>query len=155
MQGSDKLVKGLSAQQLEDWLDQAGIRHERCGDCDGYHFAELEAMVEGMECRLFFEQDVILISTEMEIRPAAILPAVAETARLNMEFTNLKIFVDLNDQTMPHLVMGDTLSLRAGLTFEQLLNFIQETLNTTQLVIEDCQRMGYLYSDEQEPDTLH
>ncbi|MFP8966196.1 YbjN domain-containing protein [Pokkaliibacter sp. CJK22405] len=155
MHEAEKLVRELTPDQLEQWLEQAGIRTERCGDCDGYHFAELEAMIEGMECRLFLEEGALLMTSEIEIRPAAILPAVAEMARLNIEYSNIKIFVDLNDNAMPHLVMGDTISWRAGMNFEQFITFVQETLNGIQLVIEECGRLGYFLLEEDEPEMMH
>lgn len=153
-------VVSPDAEQVTRWLEQANIQHYICDQCHGLHLAELQSREGVVDARLFVEEDGVLLSTELEVRPAAIFAVQAELTRLNMEFPSLKLFVDINDDSMPRLVGCDLLLGRRGVTFEQFIYFVQATVDATVQLLEDCQQANWLFWPEDEvpptdPTALH
>lgn len=147
------------AAQVERWLRQAGIHHYICDQCHGLHLSELQGRDGVLDSRLFVEEDGLLLSTELEIRPGSLLMMLSEIPRLNMAWPTLKIFIDVNDDALPRLVACDLLLGRAGVTFEQFIHFMQANVDATAQLIEECQQMGCLFGPEDETppgrDALH
>lgn len=138
------------ATQVERWLRQAGIHHYICDQCHGLHLSELQGRDGVLDSRLFVEEDGLLLSTELEIRPGSLLMLLGEVARLNMAWPTLKVFLDVNDDALPRLVACDLLLGRAGVTFEQFIHFVQANVDATAQLIEECQQMGCLFGPEDE-----
>lgn len=138
------------ADQVERWLRQAGIQHYICEQCHGLHLSELQGREGVLDSRLFAEEDGILLSTEVEIRPGSLLAMLAELPRMNMAWPNLKIFVDVTDDSLPRLVACNLLLSRVGVTFEQFLHFVQINVDATAQWLDECQQLGCLYGPEEE-----
>lgn len=147
------------AAQAERWLRQAGIHHYICDQCHGLHLSELQEREGVLDSRMFVEEDGILLTTEVEIRPASLLRMLSEISRLNMAWPTLKIFIDLNDDALPRLVACDLLLGRAGVSFEQFLHFTQANVDATAQLLEECQQLDCLFGPEDESlperDALH
>lgn len=140
------------ADQVGRWLRQANIQHYICDQCHGLHISELQGRDGVLDSRLFVEEDGLLISTELEIRPSALLYLSGELGRLNMLFPSLKLFLDVNDDNLPRLVACDLLLGRVGVTFEQFLNFVQVGVDATVQLLQEMQQMDVLYQGEPEDD---
>lgn len=141
------------ADQVRAWLEQAGIKHYICDQCHGLHISEVQSREGVLDSRLFVEEDSLLLTTELELRPAAIFSAVAEMPRFNMSWPALKVFADVNDETLPRLVACDLLHGRQGVTFEQFVYFVQATVDASIQLLEECQRLNCLFwPDEEEAD---
>ncbi len=126
------------------WLSQGQIPHYLCDQCHGIHIPDLQTLEGVVESRLFVENDGLMLTTEMEVRPVGLLPLVADLGRLNMNYPSLKIFVDVLDDNLPRLMVCDTLGTAAGLTDEQLKLFVQTTVQATQQLQAECEQAGYL-----------
>ena len=57
---------------LQEWLDQAGIEHYLCGQCEGLHIRVLQETRGVIDSRLFLEDYGLLLTTELELRPGAL-----------------------------------------------------------------------------------
>lgn len=147
------------AAQVERWLQQASIHHYICDQCHGLHLSELQGRDGVLDSRIFVEEDGLLLTTEVEIRPASLLMMLSEIARLNMTWPTLKIFIDLNDDALPRLVACDLLLARAGVSFEQFVQFAQANIDATAQLLEECQQLDCLFDPEDElppeRDALH
>ncbi|MBL7250144.1 YbjN domain-containing protein [Alloalcanivorax marinus] len=150
------------AEQVTRWLEQANIQYYICDQCHGLHLSELQGREGVVDARLFVEEDGVLLSTELELRPAAIFVAQADLSRLNVDYPSLKVFLDVNDDAMPRMVACDLLFGRQGVTFDQFIYFVQATLDATVQLLEDCQQADWLIwpdPDEEdgpaEPGALH
>lgn len=133
------------SEQLGRWLRQAGIQHYICDQCHGLHISQLQGRDGVLDSRLFVEDEGLLMSTELEIQPSRLFDVQAMVPRFNMEFPNLKVFLDVNDDSLPRLVACDLLLGRSGVSFEQFLNFLQLTVDTSVQLLDECQNMGCLY----------
>ena len=145
------LMQNLDANQVMQWLDRAHIAHYVCGECHGIHFNDLQAMDGILESRLFVEADYLMLFSELEIRPSMLMQVLADVSRMNLNYMHLKIFVDLIDESLPRLVIQGNLPHSAGLSFEQFHLFVENGLQATQALVEECQQLSYVTGNELAP----
>lgn len=139
------------ADQVERWLRQAGIQHYICDQCHGLHISELQGREGVIDARLFVEEDGLLLSTELELQPSRLFDVQAMVPRLNMAFPGLKVFLDVNDETLPRLIACDLLLGRAGISFDQFIQFVQATVDATIELLDECLQVGCLFQGDDEP----
>lgn len=137
-------MKIPSSEMVMRWLQAARIEHYICDQCHGIHIVSLQSVDGVQESRLFVEEEGLLFSTELELRPSAMLLALADLGRINMQYPSLKAFLDVTDDSLPRLVVGHTVFTKAGLSVEQFLLFVNTTIAATHEVIAECERQGYL-----------
>ena len=132
---------------LERWLRESHIEFEDCGRCEGLHLPPLRDLEGVIDSRLFLERYGLLLTTELEIRPMAVLPLSADIGRINMDFPTVKVFLDVADDTIPQLVIAGILPSGAGLTREQLASFVELTLEETRQLAGECLQLNYLFAE--------
>jgi len=139
--------------QVQRWLNEGSTTNYICEHCDGIHLSELQRMDGVLDSRIFVESDHLIITTELELRPTAILPLTVEIGRLNVAFPNCKIFMEITDEALPKLIIMDTLHTRAGVSFSQFRHFLLMMMESTRQLASDCQSMGVLsYPDSPQED---
>lgn len=131
--------------QLERWLTDGGLDYYICEHCHGLHLSDMQNRDGVLDSRLFVEDEGLLLTTELEVKPSALLMAQADTPRLNMLYPGLKVFLDINDETLPRMVLCDMLLTGAGINPAQFVGFLRATLRDTGQLHEECARLGYLY----------
>ena len=131
---------------LQSWLEQAHVEYHECGRCEGLHLEAVRDIEGIIDSRLFLEPWGLLLTTELEIRPMALLPLAADLGRLNMDYPALKLFQDVVDDATPQLVAAGTVLASAGLTLEQFAGFVASTITATRQLAEECQQLGYLFA---------
>ncbi len=134
---------------LERWLKAAHIEFEDCGRCEGLHLPPLRAVEGVIDSRLFLERYGLLLTTELEVRPMAVLPLSADMGRLNMDYPTVKVFLDVADDAIPQLVVAGVMPSSAGLTPEQVSAFVALTLEETRQLAGDCLQLDYLFAESQ------
>lgn len=132
---------------LRSWLEQAHTEYHECDHCEGLHLAALSDIEGLIDSRLFIEPWGLLLTTELEIRPMALLPLAADLGRLNMDYPTLKLFQDVVDDATPQLVAAGTVLSGAGLTLEQFAGFVANTVTATRALAEECQQLSYLFAE--------
>jgi hypothetical protein len=141
---------------LQEWLDHAGTAHYLCGQCEGLHIRSLQETAGVIDSRLFVEEYGLLLTTELELRPAVLLQVSADLGRLNMDFPTLKIFLDVVDEALPQLVVAGSFHSGVGLSQAQFDHFIALTVAATAELAEACAQLNYLYSGaDPGPSMLH
>ncbi|MGL5948453.1 MAG: YbjN domain-containing protein [Aeromonas sp.] len=144
-------MKTPTSELVMRWLQQARIEHYVCDQCHGIHIVSLQS-VEGMqESRIFIEEEWIMFSSELELRPAMLFHALADIGRLNVNFPALKIFLDVVDDNLPRLVVGHTVLTKAGLTEAQFLQFVDSVIAATHQIVVECERAGLLNIGDEVP----
>jgi hypothetical protein len=138
----------LDQGQLESWLNRAGISHYICDQCNGLHLSGLQELEGVADSRLFIEPWGVLLSTELVIRPVALLPIVADLGRLNIDYPTLKLFLDIVDEAMPQLAVGATQLSGAGLDEAQFRLFVNTTMEAVRQLAAECGHLDYLLPDE-------
>ncbi len=130
---------------LQRWLEEARVEHYLCDQCEGLHLPALQEVEGVIDSRLFLENYGLLLTTELEIRPMALLPIAAELGRLNMDYPTLKIFTDVVDDATPQLVAAAHIATSAGLTLKQFAHFVATTVSATRALAAECQQLDYLF----------
>ncbi|MCX2973089.1 YbjN domain-containing protein [Halieaceae bacterium IMCC8485] len=137
----------LNRTTIESWLDEARVDYYTCERCEGMHLQSLQDMEGIIDSRLFLEPWGLLLTTELEIRPMALLPVAADLGRLNMDYPTLKIFQDVVDDATPQLVVAGMLLGAAGITLEQFATFAATTVAATREVGKECLQLNYLFAE--------
>lgn len=137
----------LSRATIESWLDEARVEYYTCERCEGLHLQSLQDLDGIIDSRLFLEPWGLLLTTELEIRPMALLPLAADLGRLNMDYPTLKLFQDVVDDATPQLVIAGTQLAGAGLTLEQFATFVATTVAATRQVGTECRQLNYLFAE--------
>jgi predicted TIM-barrel enzyme len=132
---------------LEQWLRDTHVTFDHCGECEGLHLSALQSIDGVIDSRIFLEHWGILLTTELEIRPMAMLAVCADLGRLNMNYPTLKIFLDVVDDATPQLVMAGTLPAGAGLSEPQCANFVSLTMEATRELAAECLALDYLFPE--------
>ncbi|MGO4998907.1 YbjN domain-containing protein [Oceanisphaera sp. W20_SRM_FM3] len=131
------------------WLSAGYIEHYVCENCHGIHLSELQELEGVLESRLFVEQEGALLTSEIEIRPTALLVLVADLGRLNMNYPGLKVFVDIVDDNLPRLIVADYLHTQAGIDETQFIWIVQQTVMATQQLLFEIGELGFLMQDDE------
>lgn len=134
--------------QLEHWLNRAGIGFYLCDQCNGLHISGVQEMEGVADARLFIEPWGILFSTELVIRPVALLPLAADLGRLNIDYPTLKLFLDIVDDAMPQLVAGGMWLTGAGIDEAQFQLFMSSTMEAMRQLAAESGHLDYLLPDE-------
>lgn len=117
-----------------------------CNQCEGLHISALQELEGVVDSRLLLENHGLLLTTELEIRPMAMLPVAADLGRLNMDFPTLKLFLDVVDDATPQLVAAGWFPTEAGLTLKQLALFVATTIGATRQLAAECLQLDYLFT---------
>lgn len=133
--------------QLMHWLEEARVKFSECGECEGLHLAALQGIEGVVDSRLFQERYGLLLTTELEIRPMALLPLTADLGRMNMDYPTLKIFLDIVDDATPQLVMAGIFPGQAGLNLTQFAQFLSGTMDATRQLATECLQLDYLFAE--------
>ena len=141
---------------LQKWLDEDGTEHYLCGQCEGLHIRALREARGVIDSRLFLENYGLLLTTELEIRPGALLQVSADLGRLNLDYPTLKIFLDVVDEALPQLVVAGHYPSAVGLSQSQFSHFVGITVEATGQLAAGCEQLNYLYdAPEQGRSLLH
>ncbi|MCK9502674.1 MAG: YbjN domain-containing protein [Porticoccaceae bacterium] len=132
----------------KQWLANLGISHYTCDHCSALHLSGLPGMEEALESRLFVEEWGLLLSTEFQIRPTALLSLVAEMSQLNGNYPTMKLFVDIVDDAVPQLVAGSTLLTGAGISEGQFALFTSTAVEMLAELHGELQQMECLITPE-------
>ena len=138
------------ADQVHQWLRQAGISYYLCDQCNGLHLSAVQSLAGVVESRLFVEDWGLLVSTEFVIRPTAMLPLAADLGRLNAGYPTLKLFLDVVDDGMPQLVAGATALTGAGIDADQFTLFVSTAQDMTTRLAAEVADMDFFLPFERE-----
>ncbi len=132
---------------LKTWLDETGTEYYLCNQCEGLHLPDLQGLEGVVDSRLFQENYGVLLTTELEIRPMALLALSADLGRINMDYPTLKIFLDVVDDATPQLVVAGILPAGGGVTREQFAQFVALSVEGTGRLAEECLQLDYLFAE--------
>lgn len=133
---------------LERWLEEARVHCYVCEHCESLHITDLRSLEGVIDSRLLLEAFGLVLTTELEIRPMALLAVSADIGRLSMEYPTLKIFLDIVDDATPQLVVAGVFPCAAGLVPEQFASFTSLTMQASRQLAQECLGLDYLFSAE-------
>lgn len=143
----DTLVKPDLA-MLRHWLERFSISSFECDACEALHLPHLQSISGIFDAKVDLADNVILFSALAEIRPSALIGIFSELSQLNASSLTMKVFIDVQDDNMPRLVLCQSLSIGSGITAEQFNHFLQEAEEQTSLLILEAQSKDWLLNDD-------
>ncbi|RCU50548.1 MULTISPECIES: YbjN domain-containing protein [Corallincola] len=136
--------------QIQHWLDSFSVETYLCDNCQAIHLTALQRCEGVMEARLFTDPEWVLLSCEAELKPTGLLPLLGEMGNLNATYPTTKIFVDIQDSTLPRLVVSQSLYVGAGVTLKQFEHFFTQTSEIIEQVVGECNDNGVLMPNDEE-----
>lgn len=139
---------------LRDWLEQLGIAFFECEACQALHFPHLQNISGIFDAKVDLIENVIVFSALADVRPTGLIPLVADLSQINASILNAKVFVDIQDDNLPKLVICQTLSIGPGVAFEQFSFFLQESEEQALQIVMEAQTNELLIMAEADDDSL-
>jgi len=136
---------------LEDWLQHIHVDNFLCGECEGLHLSALQDIEGVVNSRVFVHKTHILVTTELEIRPMAVLPLASDLGRINIDYPSLKVFLDIVDDETPQLVASASMLATAGIAQKQFGEFVVNIMDGTRLLAGECLQLDYLFARPESP----
>ncbi|SQI41291.1 Putative bacterial sensory transduction regulator [Leminorella richardii] len=135
---------------MRDWLGQLGISFFECDACQALHLPHLQNISGIFDAKVDLLDSVILFSAVAEIRPVALIPLVADLSQINASSLTTKVFVDVQDDNLPKIVICQSLSVGAGISIEQFQLLLQEAEEQTSQIIFEARANELLTGTEGE-----
>ncbi len=135
---------------LRQWLDELGISFFECDTCQALHLPHMQNFDGVFDAKLDPMNDVILFTAMAEVKPSALLALAADLSAINASSLTVKAFLDIQDDNLPKLVVCQTLSSGAGVTFEQFAWFMRQSEEQISMVILEARAHQLLFVPEEE-----
>jgi hypothetical protein len=133
---------------LRRWLEQLSISCFECDACEALHLPHMQSVSGIFDAKIDLADDIILFSALAEIRPSALMKIIAELSQLNASSLTMKVFIDVQDDNLPKLVLCQSLSISAGVSIGQFNQFLLEAEEQTASIILEVQSNGWLLNDD-------
>ncbi|MFI3247152.1 MAG: YbjN domain-containing protein [Ferrimonas sp.] len=133
---------------LQAWLQQFEIDFYLCGSCEGLHLPILQDHPVVYDAKVEIEGDFVYLTASIEMKPSSLLQANAELGRLNSQYPTLKIFIDINDESLPRLILAHNLALQPGMSEIQFEFFVRDCLDQMHQICDEIGNLQYHFVDE-------
>lgn len=135
---------------LRRWLDRIGVTFFECGSCQALHLPHMQNFEGISDAQIDLSDNVILFSAQAEVKPSALLALAADISTINASSLTVKVFLDIQDDNLPKLVVCQAFPGHAGMSFEQFSSFFRHSEEQISMVILEIQSHQLLYSDEEQ-----
>ncbi len=130
---------------LRTWLEQLKISYFENDAGSVLHLPHMQNIDGLFDAKIDLLGDALLFSALAEVRPTAIVPLVANLSQINASSLTVKAFLDVQDESLPKLIVCQTFPIAAGMTFKQFSNFIQQGEEQIANVIFEIHSNNLLY----------
>lgn len=145
-------MKELTRKMLEKWLDDLNVRYFICPDCEGIHLNEMEENLGVLESRILLEGGLLIVTTELAVRPSSVLPLHGSMHLINLDNPLVKMALHMHDEDVPQLIVSAALPSK-GLKADYFGHYLVEVLQATTLVLDNATQMDVLYLDDMDIDS--
>jgi hypothetical protein len=123
---------------LRRWLDQQSISWFECDACQALHLPHMQNFEGVFDAKIDLVDNIILFSALAEVKPTALIPLVGDLSQINASSLTVKAFLDIQDDNLPKLIVCQSLSVSAGLTFGQFSAFMKQSEEQISMVIMEA-----------------
>ncbi|AXF76246.1 YbjN domain-containing protein [Erwinia tracheiphila] len=120
------------------WLDQQNVTWFECDACQALHLPHMQNFDGVYDAKIDLVDNVILFSALAEVKPTALIPLVGDLSQINASSLTVKAFVDIQDDNLPKLIVMQSLSAAAGITFGQFVHFIKQSEEQISMVVMEA-----------------
>lgn len=120
---------------LRRWLDQQSITWFECDACKALHLPHMQNFDGIFDAKIDLVDDVILFSALAEVKPTALIPLVGDLSQINASSLTVKAFLDIQDDNLPKLIVCQSVTVAAGMTYGQFSHFMKQSEEQISMVI--------------------
>ena len=135
---------------LRRWLDQQNITWFECDACQALHLPHMQNFDGVFDAKIDLVDNVILFSALAEVKPTALIPLVGDLSQINASSLTVKAFIDIQDDNLPKLIVCQSMTTTAGLTFGQFSHFMKQSEEQISMVILEAFANNLLIVGEEE-----
>ena len=146
------VVPGLDT--LRHWLDELGINFFECDSCQALHLPHMQNFDGIFDAKLDILNNVLVLSALAELKPTAIVTLVANISQINASSLTAKVFLEINNENLPKLVVSQSFSLEAGITYRQFSHFLQQAEEQISGIVFEIFSNNLLYANQDEYEEL-
>ncbi|MCW2258299.1 hypothetical protein M2263_004390 [Providencia alcalifaciens] len=137
---------------LREWLDQLKTSYFECDSCAAIHLPHMQNIEGIFDAKLDIINNVLVLSALAELKPTAIVTLVANISQINASSLTAKIFLEINNENLPKLIVSQSFSLEAGMTYRQFCHFLQQTEDQISSIVFEIYSNNLLYGNQDELD---
>lgn len=134
---------------LREWLDRLKLSYFECDACEALHLPHMQNIEGVFDAKVDIMDETLVFSSLSEVKPTAIIPLVANLSQINASSLLVKTFMDIQDVSLPKLVVCYSFPITAGMTFEQFSLVIQQAEEQIVSVIFEIFSNNMLYTTEE------
>ncbi|WP_426767714.1 YbjN domain-containing protein [Erwinia aphidicola] len=123
---------------LRRWLDQQSITWFECDSCQALHLPHMQNFDGVFDAKLDLVDNVILFSALAEVKPTALIPLAGDLSQINASSLSAKAFLDIQDDNLPKLIVCQSLSITAGLTYGQFAYFMKQSEEQISMIVMEA-----------------
>ncbi|KFD18035.1 putative sensory transduction regulator [Tatumella ptyseos ATCC 33301] len=135
-------------EMLRDWMDKTTIDWFECGSCQALHLSAMQNIDGVFDAKLDIIDNVILVTVSAEVRSSALLTLVGEISQINASSLTAKCFLDIQDDSLPRLIICQSLSIGYGLALPQFSFFMQQSEEQLSMIIMELAANHLLVTSE-------
>ncbi|WP_075181229.1 YbjN domain-containing protein [Pantoea sp. 1.19] len=135
---------------LRRWLDMQSITWFECDSCQALHLPHMQNFDGVFDAKIDLVDDVILFSALAEVKPTALIPLVGDLSQINAGSLTVKAFVDIQDDNLPKLIVCQSLSVSAGLTYGQFAHFMKQSEDQISMIVMEAFANNLLMPGEED-----
>ncbi len=152
----DALVRP-DIETLRDWMDKQNIEWFECGSCQALHLSAMQNIDGVFDAKLDIVDEVILFTVSAEIRPSALLSLASDISAINASSLTAKAFLDIQDDSLPRLIVCQSLTIGHGIALTQFVCFMQQSEEQLSMIIMELVASHLLITSENavQPATGH
>lgn len=136
--------------QLREWLDQLKTSYFECDSCAALHLPHMQNIDGIFDAKLDIINNVLVLSALAELKPTAIITLVANISQINASSLTAKVFLEINNENLPKLIVSQSFSLEAGMTYRQFCHFLQQAEDQISSIVFEIYSNNLLYSSQDE-----
>lgn len=140
--------------QLREWLDQLKTSYFECDSCAALHLPHMQNIDGIFDAKLDIINNVLVLSALAELKPTAIITLVANISQINASSLTAKVFLEINNENLPKLVVSQSFSLEAGITYRQFSHFLQQAEEQISGIVFEIFSNNLLYANQDEYEEL-
>lgn len=125
-------------QVLCEWMDKQHIEWFECDSCQALHLPAMQNFDGVFDAKLDIAENVLLFTARAEVRPSALLSLAGELSHINASSLTAKAFLDIQDETIPKLIVCQSLNIECGITRSQFVYFMQQSEAQASMIIMEA-----------------
>ncbi|EFB74056.1 Putative bacterial sensory transduction regulator [Providencia rustigianii] len=143
-------ICSLNIPQLREWLDQLKTSYFECDSCSALHLPHLQNIEGIFDAKLDIVNDVLVLSALAELKPTAIITLVANISQINASSLTAKVFLEINNENLPKLVVSQSFPAKAGMSYEQFKLFMEQADEQISGIVYEIFSNDLLYTNQDE-----